>query len=163
MRPSLKREISGAKSPETLELGRLSEALGFLLRMAQIEIFETYHQELGMHGLKPGEFAVFWLIDQHPGVRQGLVATSLYIKHAHMTKLVRSLEERGYITRVIPDNDRRSVLLNVTDEGHDFLADVQDEFLGSFSEKNNRLSKKETKTLIGLLQKLTGIQEGPAQ
>lgn len=148
-----------SEAGETLDLGQLSCSLGFLLRMAQIEIFDAYHVELGEYGLKPGEFSAFWLIGQNPMVRQGLVARSLSIKQAHMTKLVRGLEERGLITRSIPDNDRRSVLLDITKDGQDFLEKIQDKFLGHSYSKNNTLTDAETKLLVSLLQKFTKISE----
>ncbi|MGR3660720.1 MAG: MarR family winged helix-turn-helix transcriptional regulator [Paracoccaceae bacterium] len=154
------REKTNPEVSETLDLGQLSYSVGFLLRMAQVEIFEAFHTELGEYGLKPGEFSAFWLIGQHPMVRQGLVARSLSIKQAHMTKLVRGLEERGLITRVIPDNDRRSVLLNITKDGQEFLEKVQDKFLKLSHSENTTLSDAENKTLVSLLQKFTKIPKG---
>lgn len=146
---------------DRLDLGELSNSLGFMLRMAQIEVFKSFHEELGEYGLKPGEFSVFWLIGQHPGVRQGMIARSLSIKQAHMSKLVRGLEERDFVIRQIPDNDRRSVLLNVTPSGKDFLDRIQNEFFGYSFASNDKLTKDEITTLIGLLQKYTGIHQGP--
>ena len=149
----------GAKpeAQDRLDLGELSNSLGFLLRMAQIEVFNSFHEELGEYGLKPGEFSVFWLIGQYPGVRQGLIANSLSIKQAHMSKLVRGLEDRSFVTRAIPDTDRRSVLLSVTDAGKTFLAEIENEFFGHSFASNNKLTKDETATLVDLLQKYTGI------
>lgn len=144
---------------EVLELGKLSNSLGFLTRMAQIEIFDSFHSELAEYDLKPGEFSVFWLVGLHPGIRQGLVAGNLRIKQAHMTKLVRGLEKRGLLSRVVPDSDRRSVLLDTTDEGRIFLDKIQDDFFSYSISKKNLLTSSETKTLIRLLQKFTGIQE----
>lgn len=146
---------------DRLDLGELSNSLGFMLRMAQIEIFKSFHEELGEHGLKPGEFSVFWLIGQHPGVQQGLIAKSLSIKQAHMSKLVRGLEERNFVTRAIPDNNRRSVLLTVTPSGQQFLDGIQNEFFGYSFASNDKLTKDEIATLISLLQKYTGIHKGP--
>jgi len=148
----------GNDGADGVGLGKLTNSLGFLLRMAQIEIFESFHAALGEHGLKPGEFSVLWLISQHPGVRQGVIAKSLRIKLAHMTKLIRTLEERGYVQRHIPDDDRRSVLLTLTKQGADFVRKNQSDFFGyTFSEGGN-LTKVEVASLVGLLQKFTGIK-----
>lgn len=149
-------------SGEALDLGRLAHSLGFLLRMAQIETFDAFHAELGEHGLKPGEFSVFWLISRYPGIRQGRVANSLRIKKAHMTKLVRGLEERGYVIRTIPDNDRRSVLLELTEKGQEFVSRHQDDFFAYVFSNDGALSADEVQLLISLLQKFTGIQDGGA-
>lgn len=82
-----------------------------------------------LRNLKPDELLVFWLVGQHPGVRQGMIAKKLCIKQAHMSTLQRGLEERNFVTRDIPDNDRRSVLLNVTPTGQRFLDRIQNGFL----------------------------------
>lgn len=145
---------------DMLDLGRLAGSLGFLLRMAQLEIFDSFHAELGVHDLKPGEFSVLWLISQYPGVRQGKVAKSLRIKQAHMTKLVRILEEQGYVTRAIPDDDRRSVLLNLTEMGSAKVAELGDDFFGYFFATKNALTETEIETLVSLLQKYTGLTGG---
>lgn len=146
-------------SPEVINLGKLAHSLGFLMRMAQIETFESYHTELGKHGLKPGEFSTCWLISRYPGVRQGLVARSLRIKLAHMTKLVRNLEERDFLTREIPDDDRRSVLLHLTPNGQEFVQTYQDAFFENFLAKDSNMTADEVTTLVSLLQKFTGIRE----
>jgi len=151
-------DVQDATDPQDLlDLGRLADSLGFLLRMAQLETFEAFHTHLGEHGLKPGEFSVIWLISHTPGVRQGVVARSLRIKQAHMTKLVRSLEQRGYVTRVIPDSDRRSVLLHLTDTAQGFVNRYQDDFFGYFFSENDPLTREELQDLTRLLRKFTGI------
>lgn len=146
-----------ADSQDQLNLGRLSGSLGFLLRMAQIEIFESYHSSLGEYGLKPGEFSVIWLISLTPQVRQGVIASNLRIKPAHMTKLIRGLEQRGYVARIIPDNDRRSVLLDLTEKGLEFVANHQEDFFAEYFYSEDGLSHEEILTLVTLLQKFTGF------
>ena len=101
----------------TVSLGRLGQDLGFLLRQAQLKVYETYFHQCGEHQVKPGEFSVLWAIACNPGIRQSLLCQRLVIKRSHMTKLVRGLEDRGYVSRRIPDDDRRSVELTLTTEG----------------------------------------------
>ena len=150
-----------SKHAETdLHLGRLAGSLGFLLRMAQLEGFDSLRSEIGTKGLKPGEFSVMWLVGKYPAVRQGNVAQSLRIKKAHMTKLVRSIEEQGYLTREIPEDNRRSVLLTLTPLGQSIVEQRSSDFFDNFFAESRNLNKEDVNTLVALLQKFTGIKGG---
>ena len=151
-------DVTQAKAVEEgLELGPLDSSLGFLFRMAQVEIFGLFYDALGRLGLKPGEFSVLWVVHLNPGVRQGAVAETLRIKPAHMTKLVRAFEEGDMIVRHIPENDRRGIELRLTPQGEGFVTDHAEEFFTYARSEANRLSKKESEQLIHLLQKFTRL------
>lgn len=143
----------------SLALGPLAGSLGFLLRISQLAVFEKFYEELGDLGLRPGEFSVLWLIQQNPGVRQGLVARSLHIKNARMTKLIRGFEESGYLTRRIPDDDRRAVELTLTPKGLGFVDGHRQNFFTYYQSAGTNLSAAEMAELIGLLQKFIGLEQ----
>ncbi|WP_136636760.1 MarR family winged helix-turn-helix transcriptional regulator [Pseudooceanicola onchidii] len=148
----------GAPDAEVgIDLGALSNSLGFLFRMGQIEVFGMFYDALGKLGLKPGEFSVLWVVHLNPGVRQGSVAQTLRIKPAHMTKLVRAFEEDGLLDRHIPESDRRGIELRLTPKGEGFVADHAEEFFTYARSEANRLTRKEAEQLIHLLQKFTRL------
>lgn len=142
---------------EDVDLSGLTGSLGFLTRMAQLQVFDFFYEELGEFGLRPGEFSAFWVIHRNPGIRQGLLAQRLRIKRAHMTKMVRSLEDRGLVERTVPDDDRRSVALRLTRKGETFLNRNADAFFANDALRPSPLSERENRQLIALLQKFTGI------
>src|SRR5690606_11752032 len=107
------RPMPGGK----VDLGGLDHSLGFLMRMAQVRLYERFFAGLAEDGPTPGEFAILWVIGRNPGIRQGLLCQTLSIKPAHMTKTVRRLEMRGLLARKVPDTDRRSVMLTLTAKG----------------------------------------------
>ena len=140
-----------------IELGEITQSLGFLLRIAQIKVFENFFDKLGEYGLKPGEFTVLWVIGLNPGLRQGTVANTLRIKPAHMTKLTGRLVDRGLVSRETPADDRRAVRLSLTPEGQRFVDKNREAFLTfHFSEKDN-LSDEEAQSFLEMLQKFTGL------
>jgi DNA-binding MarR family transcriptional regulator len=141
-----------------LDLGPLTGSLGFLLRMAQLQNFRNFYEVLGSYGLRPGEFSVLWIIHRNPGIRQGLLAERLMIKRAHMTKLIRSFEDRGYVERAIPNDDRRTVELRLTPEGRSFVEGNSAAFLGHAGADADRLSAGEKAQLIALLQKYVRLE-----
>lgn len=142
---------------EEVRLDRLSGSLGFLLRMAQVQVFEFFFDDLAPFGLRPGEFSVLYVIHLNPDIRQGLLAQRLRIKRAHMTKMIRGFEERGLIARRIPDDDRRAVELRLTDEGTAFVTDHAEAFFSHDARRPTPLSAEEQSQLFTLLQKYVGL------
>ncbi|MAS07106.1 MAG: MarR family transcriptional regulator [Ahrensia sp.] len=142
---------------DTVDLRDLVESVGFLARLAQVHTYETFFEDLGAHGLRPGEFSTLLLIGRNPEIRQGLVAQILRIKPAHMTKLVRSFEDRGLVERTIPDHDRRSVQLSLTPAGRDFIEEHRSAFAQHEINLRSTLSGSELRTLKQLLRKYVGF------
>jgi DNA-binding MarR family transcriptional regulator len=147
------------QSPEDLELGKLSESLGFLLRLSQIKAFEDFFENLGEFGVRPGEISVLTVIGENPGVRQGIVARRLMIKRANMTKMVRAMEERGLLRRTVPEDDKRSVELWLTKKGSARLTDLRGPFMAHEAHPVQSLSPKEEAELKRLLRTYVGLPE----
>ncbi|MFZ2100408.1 MAG: MarR family winged helix-turn-helix transcriptional regulator, partial [Oricola sp.] len=118
---------------------------------------EQFFDDLGQYGLRPGEFSTLLVIANNPRIRQGVLAQKLRIKPAHMTKLIRAFEERGHVERVIPDHDRRSVELCLTEAGRDFIARHRLQFAAHEAKLPSSLTLAETDTLKRLLRKYVGI------
>lgn len=149
-----------AREPGTEEvaLGDLAQSIGFLLRIAQVQTFERFFAAFDGIDLRPGEFSVIWVIRGNPGIRQGLVADTLGIKPAQMTKMIRRLEAQGRIRRVIPDNDRRSVKLFLTDAGEAFASAHEEAFFGHEDHRSLGLTETEWRDLARLLRRYTGLE-----
>ncbi len=146
-----------AEPEESVDLGALTGSLGFMLRMAQLQVFDLFFQRLAAHDMKPGEFTVLWVIAENPGLRQGTIARELRIKPAHMTKLIRRMVAAGFVARTVPENDRRSVRLSLTAPGAAFVEKNRGAFLDLHAAERARLSDGETAQLLALLGKLTGL------
>jgi len=112
------------RSSDAIRLGRLATDIGFLLRMAQVKVYERYFREYGDRHIKPGEFSVLWTISHNPGIRQNVLCQELIIKRSHMTKLLRSMENRELVSRRVPDEDRRGVELTITDKGQSLVDEI---------------------------------------
>lgn len=142
-----------------VDLGPLGDTVGFLLRLAQLRSFGAFRERFAELGLNPGAFAVLVLIARNPGVRQGVIADRLMIKPAHMTKLVRALEEAGLILRLVPDHDRRSVELSLTEAGEAYLEEFAPEVFAAEQDAAGALGVAESRELVRLLRKYLGLGE----
>ncbi|MEM9049640.1 MAG: MarR family transcriptional regulator [Pseudomonadota bacterium] len=143
---------------EAIDLGRLSAEPGFLLRLAQLQVYEDLLAGLQPDGLRPGAFSVLYLVARNPGARQGALAERLTIKRAQMTKLVQALVARNLVTRHVPQDDRRGVQLRLTDAGAALLKAHKTRFLAGDAQPLPNLSAAETRTLKTLLAKLTRLE-----
>jgi len=140
-------------SEDEVDMQDLGDSIGFLTRLAQVKTYETFFEDLGAHGLRPGEYSTVLLIGRNPGIRQGMVAQKLRIKPAHMTKLIRALEDRGLVDRTIPDHDRRSVELTLTQTGRQFVDEHRLSFARHETRLNKALTPDELRSLKRLLRK----------
>ncbi|WP_304618030.1 MarR family winged helix-turn-helix transcriptional regulator [Paracoccus sp. (in: a-proteobacteria)] len=139
---------------ETPELGELPNIFGLLLRLAQVRHYDRFFAAFEGTDVRPGEMTLLWLLDLNPGIRQGVAARTLLIKPAHMTKVVQRLIDAGLISRLVPEGDRRSVTLNLTDAGRAHLARHRETFLNVSSAESIGLAQDEYDTLLALLRKL---------
>ncbi|MBP2559416.1 DNA-binding MarR family transcriptional regulator [Neorhizobium galegae] len=145
------------RTADEVDLDRLNSALGFLMRLAQLKIYERFFEEVGEHNLKPGEFSVLWVILHNPGIRQSVLGQRLMIKRAHMTKLIRALEDQNLVSRKIPDGDRRAVEITLTPEAVTRVEQASQWFFSYEASVGANLTAGERQQLTALLQKFVGL------
>lgn len=153
------REIAAGK--EDVSLGELENSAGFVLRIAQLTAFERFFAVFGQSELKISEFTVLLAVAENPGIRQGVLADVLKIKWSNMTKLVRALEERGLVARHIPRDDRRSVVLSVTEAGRRQIDSQADTMYRSDRLALSMLDDAEHAQLLALSRKIAGWPPAP--
>lgn len=140
-----------------LDIGDLDHSIGFLLRICQVKVYEQFFEHFHDTDIRPGEFSVWWVIHLNPGARQGDIAQMLRIKPAHMTKIIRRGEQNGWVLREIPDNNRRSVCLTLTEKGEKFVSGIRESFFGADSYHEHGLSEEDRALLVDLLRKYAGL------
>lgn len=152
-------DVDGVASAADVSLGDLEKSAGFVLRIAQLSAFERFFSVFGESEIRISEFTVLLALSENPGIRQGVLADVLKIKWSNMTKLVRALEDRGLITRRIPRDDRRSVLLSVTPAGMQQIEASAAKMYRSDREALSMLNDQEHAQLIALSRKIAGWPE----
>ncbi len=141
-------------TPDEVEFGPLAGLAGFMLRLAQVQLFESFFRDFGVRGVTPGQIGVLVAVGGNPGVRQGVLADALRIKWSNMAKIIRLLEDRGLIERRVPANDRRAVELHLTDNGRVAVDATVPQLTVSDRAATAALTARERDTLLRLLAKL---------
>jgi DNA-binding MarR family transcriptional regulator len=118
-----RREPKEAAAESTaLQMGELSELLGYLLKRAQLKVFEDFLRCVAPLQLTPAQFSVLLLLDNNPGRNQTELANTLGILRPNFVAMLDSLESRELCVRMRSANDRRSHILVLTDKGRAVLA-----------------------------------------
>jgi DNA-binding MarR family transcriptional regulator len=121
-RPARKERIEGAGETPELQMGELSELLGYSLKRAQLKIFEDFLRCVAPLQLTPAQFSVLLLMDKNPGRNQTEIANTLGILRPNFVAMLDGLESRDLCTRIRSTSDRRSHILVLTDKGRAVLA-----------------------------------------
>ena len=101
--------------------GPLEDYIGFHLRRAQTASFKAFKRRAGEADLKPGWFAVLTLIGANPGITPILLSRGVGRDKSTLTPILRSLLDRGLVTRCAVPEDRRSYALFLTSSGEAML------------------------------------------
>jgi DNA-binding MarR family transcriptional regulator len=121
-RPARKQPAEAAVESPALQMGELSELLGYSLKRAQLKIFEDFLRCVAPLQLTPAQFSVLLLLDRNPGRNQTEIATTLGILRPNFVAMLDALESRDLCARIRSTNDRRSHILVLTDKGRAVLA-----------------------------------------
>lgn len=121
-RAARKESAEGSVDDAALQLGELSELLGYSLKRAQLRVFEDFLRCVAPLQLTPAQFSVLLLLDRNPGRNQTEIANTLGILRPNFVAMLDGLESRDLCTRIRSTNDRRSHILMLTDKGRAVLA-----------------------------------------
>src|ERR1700685_214596 len=121
-RPARKEPAEAPAEGSALQLGELSELLGYSLKRAQLKIFEDFLRCVAPLQLTPAQFSVLLLMDKNPGRNQTEIANTLGILRPNFVAMLDCLESRDLCSRIRSTNDRRSHILVLTDKGRAVLA-----------------------------------------
>jgi DNA-binding MarR family transcriptional regulator len=105
-----------------LQMGELSELLGYSLKRAQLKVFEDFLRCVAPLQLTPAQFSVLLLLDNNPGRNQTEIANTLGILRPNFVAMLDGLESRELCMRMRSVNDRRSHVLTLTEKGRSTLA-----------------------------------------
>lgn len=118
----------------------------------------VYDWESTVHrprGWSWGGFRVLFVLWLSGPLEAKRVAQLSGMSRAAVSALVNTLERDGLVSRKQAEHDRRAVLLNLTDAGHDAITSAYEAHNEREQAWANALSKPEQTILIGLLEKLT--------
>jgi DNA-binding MarR family transcriptional regulator len=142
-------------APE-LDRGMLPTLLGYVLRRTQSAVFADFAATFQAAGaaLTPGEFGLLILVARNTGLSQMALARALGIDRSTLVPILDRLQARGLLVRRRSPTDGRTHALALTPSGDKALARFTGLVRAHEKRIASRLSTAETRTLIGLLEKV---------
>src|SRR5437879_13012249 len=154
-RPASKEPADADVESTALQLGELSEHLGYALKRAQLKIFEDFLRCVAPLQLTPAQFSVLMLLDKNPGRNQTEIANTLGILRPNFVAMLDGLESRDLCARIRSTNDRRSHILVLTDKGRAVLARAKKLVAAKHEARlNGSLGPANRATLLAMLAKI---------
>jgi len=146
-----------------MNLSDMYQRPGFLLRRAhQISaaVFESACTEVG---LTQAQYGVLTVLHSAPDIDQSRLARALAFDKVTVLRVLRGLEERGLITRVVSAENRRQMAVRLTIQGQRLLKKTEQPVRLAYQQLMAPLSQKESQQLIDLLQRLTNELQDEAR
>lgn len=126
-----KRQVVTQDNSTTSQIGQIVDLdgltghLGYLMRRAQIWVFQDFIRTLATIDIRPAQYSVLTVINANPGLTQMSLSKALGIERARLVHLLNALEARKFVQRRGSKADRRSHALHLTTKGRTALVGIK--------------------------------------
>ena len=150
----MRREHQGSEK-EVLALST------YVKLMRSVEsITARIHKHLASAGLTLSQFAVLEALYHLGPLYQREIGQKLLRSSGNITMVIDNLEKQGYVRRERKKEDRRFMMVRLTDEGSELISNVFPPHAAVIAREMGVLSTREQETLAQLCKKL-GLKEMP--
>lgn len=137
----------------------MEKTLAFYINLLRGDFTQFCARRLKELGLSQGLLYFLLYVGRHPGCSAGQLASVLGADSGHTTRSVEKLVQQGFMTRTRSRQDKRAVVLDLTDQGREAFGQVGKWFYQWEEQRAREMSAEELAQLKALLQKaLVGIQ-----
>lgn len=153
--------MSREKRTDAIDLGPLPELIGYVLRRAQIVVFQDFFKTFEAFDIRPAQFSVLTVIERNPGLTQSRVAAALGIKRTNFVGLLNELEKRGLAERRPATKDKRSYALYLTADGMALMRKLKPVLKAHETRMIARVGEEGRDRLVALLHEIAGGKADP--
>src|SRR5947209_20263420 len=143
-----------------VDLGPLPDLIRYVLRAAQLVVFQDFFAAFAPFDLRPAQFSVLTIIERNPGLTQSQVAEALGIKRTNFVGMLDALEKRGLAERRQTARDKRSYALYLTTEGAALMRKLKPVLKAHESRMIARVGEEGRDALVALLREIAEPRNG---
>lgn len=125
------------------------------LQRAARAMARHFDDALRPHGLTSGQFSLLMSLNRPDAPTITSVANLLAMDRTTLTANIKPLERRGLLTVTIPESDKRSRCLSLTDEGRTLLAEAFPTWEATHKEVDEMIGNSDAHRLRANLVKLS--------
>jgi DNA-binding MarR family transcriptional regulator len=160
VRPPSPRQHRLQQPHSPIDLSPLAGLIGYMLRRAQIAVFQDFFRTFGEVDIRPAQYSVLAIIERNPGRKQSEVSAALGIKRANFVALLDALERRGLAERRPAAADLRSYALHLTPDGAKLMRKLRQLQMSHERRFIDRIGGRGRDRLIKLLTEIVGDAAG---
>src|SRR5689334_2297970 len=146
---------------KSIDLGSLPELIGYVLRRAQLAVFQDFFAAFAPFDIRPAQFSALTIIERNPGLTQTQVAEALGIKRTNFVGMLDELEQRGLAERR-QARDKRSYALYLTAEGAALMSKLKPVLKSHEARMIARVGEEGRDRLVALLTEIVDSKRRPA-
>ena len=135
---------------------RRSLAIGLL--RAREAVMSHFRPILAAHDVTEQQWRVIRVLSEAGMLDASEVADKASILAPSLTRMIRSLEERGFITKHKDKADGRRVLLRITPAGQAMVDEVMPESLKVYADIGARFGAERVEELLDMLDELAALR-----
>jgi len=106
------------------------------------------------YDLTDSQYALLQIVNREGKKTCSYLAESLGVTLSAVTNLSNKLVKKGFIERIVPENDRRTTLLQITDAGKEMMQKMIDRYTEISEGMWTGFSEEEMELLIGSYKKM---------
>lgn len=106
----------------------MKESLHYLLMADHFMFQKALLNAIKTTGLTPGQPKIIDYLSKHDGAVQKEIAASCHIEPASLTTVLNGMENKGLVERKMPDGNRRSLCVFLTEKGWEYAEQLEQEF-----------------------------------
>jgi DNA-binding MarR family transcriptional regulator len=114
---------------------------------------------LQKNGLTIPQLAALQAVQRLQPITVGALARDIHLGPATVTGILGRLEKRGLVSRSRDDRDRRSVVVELTDEGTKLVAEAPSLLQDRFRRKLAELQEWEQTMILAMLQRIASMMD----
>lgn len=147
--------------PQDLFLPRnIRRSLPIALLRAREAVMGHFRPMLAAHDITEQQWRVIRILAETGTVDASEMADKAFVLAPSLTRIIRSLESRGIVTKAKDDNDGRRVLLEITPAGLAIIAEVAPESRLIYDKLEKRFGRQRIDELLDVLDELAALNDG---
>lgn len=132
----------------------VEDYLLYLLAASSHALSGEFHATVKRQGIKVNEWRVLACLVDRPGMMLTELAGLVLFEQSHLTKVIDRMERQGLVARAKTKEDRRKVLIQITEEGRKSVAPLISAARQHEASAIRNLDLADVVTLKGILKKL---------
>jgi len=135
------------------------KSLPIALLRAREAVMSHFRPMLAEHDITEQQWRVIRILAERGMIDASEMADRAFILAPSLTRIIRSLEERGIITKAKDENDGRRVLLEITPAGLAIIEEVAPESRLIYETLEKRFGARRIDELLDMLDELASIND----